>query len=172
MKWPALTFLEPYRARWRALQVRERIAVIIAAVALGGFLFFDLLWMPMEHDLHVLRVDVPRDRARLTIMRAQALQISALRASGKIGHASSGAILASLEQSAAAYGLKHALTKLEPNGTSGARLVLQGVAFNTLVTWLDALQVHNGVRIESAAINAKATPGVVDARLELRGPGA
>ncbi|MHB8428482.1 MAG: type II secretion system protein GspM, partial [Acidiferrobacterales bacterium] len=138
---------------------------------LGGFLFYDLLWAPVEHDLHELRVEVPRDRARLTIMRAQALQVSQLRAGGMIGHASSGAILATLEQSAASYGLKQALTQMEPDGTSGARLVLQGVAFNTLVTWLNALQAHNGVRVESAAINAKATPGVVDAHLTLRGPG-
>ncbi|MHB8428672.1 MAG: type II secretion system protein GspM, partial [Acidiferrobacterales bacterium] len=75
MKMPVLAALEPHRARWRALQTRERVAVVIAAVVLGGFLFYDLLWAPVEHDLHELRVEVPRDRARLTIMRAQALQV-------------------------------------------------------------------------------------------------
>ncbi len=172
MNWPALAFLEPHRARWRALEARERMALAIATVILGTFLFYDLLWAPMEHDLHELRVEVPRDGARLTVMRTQALQISQLRASGKITPTSGGAILATLEQSAAAYGLKQALTQMEPDGASGARLILQGVAFNTLVTWLHALQTHNGVRIESATINANPKPGVVDVHLELRGPGA
>lgn len=172
MKRSILSFLEPYLARWRALQGRERVAVVIAAVALGGFLFYDALWAPMQHELHRLRVAVPRDHARLTVMRAQALQIRQLRAGGKIAHVSGGAaILATLERSAAAYGLQQSLTQMEPDGANGARLILQGVGFNTLVTWLGVLQTRNGLRIENAAIEAKAAPGVVDAHLELRGPG-
>ncbi len=172
MKWQVPAFLEPHLARWRALQPRERVALVIAAVTLGGFLFFDLLWIPVQHELHELRIAVPRDRTRLTVMRAQALQIAQLRATGKTGHVSGGAILATVEQSATAYGLRQQLTQLEPDGANGARLVLQGTSFNTLVTWLSTLQSQYGIRTASAAISAKGSPGIVDARLELRGPGA
>ena len=172
MKRSLPSILEPHLARWRALQTRERVAVVIEVVVLGGFLSYDFLWAPMAHELHELRVAVPRDRARLATMRSQALEIQRLRATGGVAHLGSGAaILATLEQSAADYGLKQSLAQLEPDGSSGARLVIRGVAFNTLVTWLRALQLHNGVRVRNAAIEAKSSPGIVDARLELRGPG-
>ncbi|MHB8455423.1 MAG: type II secretion system protein GspM [Acidiferrobacterales bacterium] len=163
--------LEPYLARWRALEARERLALSIAASALAVFLFYVLLWSPMEHDLKRLRVEVPQDRARLTVMRAQALQLAQLRASGAATHTSGGAILATLEQSAASHGLKQALTRMEPDGATGARLTLENVPFNSLVTWLNELRTNSGVRIESASIDAQTSPGMVNVRLQLRGPG-
>jgi len=170
MNLPTLAFLEPYRARWRALEARERAALSIGAVALAAFVFYALLWAPMEHHLQRLRVEVPRDRARLTVMRAQALQLTQLRSSGAVTHMAGGAILATLEQSAAAHGLKQALTRMEPDGSTGARLSFEGVPFNALVSWLSELQTHNGVRIENVSIDAQTSAGMVNARLQLRGP--
>ena len=61
---------------------------------------------------------------------------------------------------------------MEPDGTNGARLSLDGVHFNALITWLASLQSQGGVRIEKATFEAQATAGTVNARLVLRGAGA
>ncbi len=175
MKLPAMklstpAFIEPYLARWRELEARERTALVIAAVTLTVFMLYTFVWSPMEHDLKRLRVDVPRDRARLIVMRAQALQVNQLRSSGNAVHASGGAILATLEETAATEGIKQALTRMEPDGPTGARVTLQGVRFNSLARWLNELQSHDGVRVENASIDAQPSPGLVNAHLQLRGP--
>jgi len=61
---------------------------------------------------------------------------------------------------------------MEPDGTSGARLSLDGVDFNALIGWLANLQNQGGVRIEKATFEAQAAAGTVNARLTLRGAGA
>ena len=84
----------------------------------------------------------------------------------------SGNLLSTLERSALDRGLRRNITRMAPDGSAGVRLALDGVGFNTLLRWLTDLQQGSGVRVESATITAQSDPGVVDARLLLRRPGA
>ena len=169
MKPVNLTFLEPYRARWLALEPRERRVLTVTIVVLTAFLFYILLWSRMQSDLGRLRVSVPKDQARLSLMRAQATQVVQLRAQGVTGRTQGGNILSVIEQTAAARGLKQAITRMEPEGANNVRLNLDSVSFNALVTWLGDLQKQNGIRVDNTTLEALPAPGMVRARLLLRG---
>ena len=164
-----LAFLEPYRVRWMALEPRERRVLTVAIVVLAAFLFYILLWSRMQSDLGRLRVSVPKDQARLGIMQAQAMQVAQLRAQGVTGRTQGGNILSVIEQTAAARGLKQAITRMEPEGANNVRLNLDSVSFNALVTWLGDLQKQHGIRVDSTTLEALPAPGMVRARLLLRG---
>lgn len=156
--------------RLRNLPQRERWMVI--GVAVGAVILLYLsLWLPWQVEIRKLRTAVPQEKVQLAQMRVQAMEISQLRASGRVP-AGGGNLLANLEQSATANGIRARITRMEPDGTNGARLSLDGVHFNALITWLASLQSQSGVRIEKATFEAQAAAGTVNARLVLRGAGA
>ena len=165
-----LKFLEPYVARWRALQPRERYVVSAAAVGLVLLLGIGF-WLPMQRDINRLRAAVPQTHAQLGQMRLQAAQITQLRASG-VTAAAGGNILAKLEQSATARGLKQNITRMEPDGNNNARVTLDGVNFDAMAEWLAELQTQSGLRVEKATVESRPDAGTVNARLVMRGAGS
>lgn len=165
-----LKFLEPYLARWRSLQPRERHMVSAVAIALVFILGIGF-WLPMQRDIKRLRTAVPQARTQLAQMRLESAQIAQLRASG-IATAAGGDIMARLEQSATAHGLKQSITRMEPESANNARVSLDGVNFDALAGWLGDLQSQSGLRVEKATLETRPVPGTVNARLVLRGTGS
>lgn len=162
--------LEPYLARWRALPPRQRLVFGGAGALLGVILFYLLLWSPMTSNIARLREAVPQDRQKLAVMRAQSKEAAQLRTSGAALAKRGGNILATLEQAASARGLRQNITRMEPEGASGAHVTLEGAHFNALLSMLHDLQTQSGVRLENATLESHAEPGHVNARLTLRGP--
>jgi general secretion pathway protein M len=156
--------------RLRSLPPRDQLLVAAIAAAVLLILFFSL-WLPLQRELTRLRSAVPQEKVQLAQMQVQALAINQLRASARAPHAG-GSLLAVLEQSATASGLRGHITRMEPEGASGARVALEGVNFDALIGWLDNLQRQGGVRVDKAAIEGQPSPGVVNARLTLHGTGA
>lgn len=164
------TWIAPARARFMMLAPRERLLVAVGGVFLVATLLYALLWSPMQRDLKRLRAAVPEERAKLATMRAQAQEIATLRTGGATASAaSSGNLLTTIEQTAGARGLRGQITRLAPESANGAHVTFEGVGFSTLVGWLADLGRQHGVRVESANLDAQTAPGVVNARLLLRG---
>ena len=156
--------------RLRALPPREQLLYGGGAAAVLLILFLSL-WLPMHRELARLRTAVPQEKVQLAQMQVQAMEINQLRASGRVPR-TGGSLMAMLEQSATASGLRGRITRMEPDGGNGARVSLDGVNFNALVGWLGNLQTQGGVRVEKATFESQSSPGVVNARLTLRGAGA
>ena len=152
--------------RLRNLPPRERWLLIGGGAGLLLVLYLSL-WLPLQRDLARLRTTVPQEKVQLAQMQVQAMEINQLRASGRVPQAG-GNLLVNLEQSATANGIRSNIVRMEPEGTGGARLSLEGVNFNALISWLASLQNQGGVRIEKATFEAQAAPGTVNARLVLR----
>jgi general secretion pathway protein M len=100
-------------------------------------------------------------------MREMAGQVSRLRREAPAPLVT-GSLLPTIEQSAAAHGLRAAFTRLEPEGANGVRIQVEGAPFNALIGWLADTQKQYAVRTEQATIEAHAMPGTVNARLVLR----
>lgn len=155
---------------WRALQPRERLLIGAATATITLLLLYFVLWAPLNRDLARLRVETPKAAEQLAWMRSQAGRVKQLRA-GAPSQVKGGGLLSYVEQSATTFDVKPHIKRLEPEGNNAVRLVVDGVAFNTLVTWLANLHKQGGIRIDNATLEAQATPGVVNARLLLRGAG-
>lgn len=162
---------EPLLNLWNTLQPRERLVVAGGGVILLALLCYAVVWAPLQHELSRLRADVPKQRAQLALMQAQARQVARLRASTR-SSVGAGNLLTGLEQSAQQLGVRENITRMEPDGTNTVRLSLDSVNFNTLLSWLADLQSKGGIRTETATITAQPDPGLVDARLLVRGSGS
>ena len=137
---------------------------------LSALLGYGIVWAPVQRDLSKLRFDVPRQHTQLALMRVQAKQVAQLRRSAP-SRIASGNLLTILEQSAQSRGLRENITRMEPDEANLVRLSLDGVDFNALLRWLKELQTQNGIRPETTTITAQSEPGLVNARLLMRGPG-
>ena len=155
--------------RLRNLPPRDRWLLIGGGAGLLLVIYLSL-WLPLQRELSRLRVSVPQEKVQLAQMQVQALEINQLRASGRMPQAG-GNLLVNLEQSATANGIRSRIIRMEPEGTGGARLSLEGVHFNALIGWLANLQNQGGVRIEKATFEAQPAAGTVNARLVLRSAG-
>jgi len=162
--------LDQWLARWRGLQPRERVLVAAGGSFLAVILLYTLLWLPVQRDIDRLRIGVPKERDQLILMRVQASQVTRLRATGSTPE-SPGNLMTHLEQSAVARGLRQNITRMEPEDTNAARVSIDGVRFDNLIGWLADLQRQRGLRIQEATIESQPEPGVVNARLLMRGPG-
>ena len=155
--------------RLRNLTPREQLIYLGGAAAVLLVLYLSL-WLPVQRELSRLRTAVPQEKTQLAQMQVQAMEANQLRASGRQPMAG-GNLLARLEQSATVSGIRSRITRMEPDGSNGARLSLDNMDFNALIGWLGNLQAQGGVRVEKATFEAQATAGTVNARLVLRGAG-
>jgi general secretion pathway protein M len=156
---------------WRGLAVRERMILAGGGALAALLLLYALLWAPLQSDLNRLRADVPKEYQQLQLMRTQATRVKQLRAAAP-ATTQNGGLLSFVEQSAQAYNIRQNIKRVEPDGANAVRLAIDGVAFNSLLEWLANLQKQGGVRIDNASLEPQPTPGTVNARLLLRGPGS
>lgn len=159
------------RARWQVLAPRERVMVAVAVSCLVLFIGYTAIVAPVNKNLVRLRVAVPEDQTKVAAMRAQAAQVAVLKARGASLSARAGSILSTVEQTATQRGLRGAIQRMEPEGNAAVHLDFDAVPFNALITWLADLQQTHGIRAQSANFEAGTAPGMVRARLYLRGAG-
>jgi general secretion pathway protein M len=163
--------IEPLRAAWRSLAPRERALISAGAALVAAVAVYVLAIGPFTRSLAKLRVEVPQQRAQLAVMREQAALVERLRRDSS-GRAPSAKLSALAEQAADAQGLRSAIVRIEPEGSTGLRVALEAAPFDVVVAWLTELHRRSGLRAETATIESHATAGTVTARLVLRAPGS
>ena len=164
--------LDSLRARFEALNERERRLVLIAA----GFLAIALFWLVLVLPLHTMQVKraarVEKKSADLVWMRQAAPQVAAARASGGSAGPSNESLVVLIDRTARQAGLGSALRDQSPNGSHSLRLRLESAPFDSLVAWLALLQQQHGVAIETANVDVGSAPGLVNASVTVGQPGA
>ena len=66
------------------------------------------------------------------------------------------------------HGLNGSLSRNQPDGDNGIRVVFQSTSFDRLIDWLGMMEQIYGVKVESASLDGTRQPGVVNAILVLR----
>lgn len=160
--------LEPYLNQWHNLAPRERLMLVAGAAFVALLLFYLLLWQPLRSDIQKWRKTVPEGQAKLATMRAQAEEARSLKAKAA-NSAGSANLLSTLEQTSTTRGIRQSITRMEPEGANGARVVFDEVDFNLLANWLTDLQ-KSGVRVENASLQRKSAAGQVGTKLLVRAP--
>jgi general secretion pathway protein M len=164
---PLFTKLDPLLIYWRNLSARERMLVGGGGAVLGVLLFYGAIWAPIQANLTTLRKQVPQEHQQVQWMRAQVERVKKLQASAPAA-TQSGGLLSFVERSAQSLDLQKYVKRVEPEGQSAVRLVIDGIPFNDLINWLATLQKQGGMRVDNASIEPLPTAGTVNARLLLR----
>lgn len=160
------------------LSVRERVMVLLAAITVVGFILYTMVWSPLLTRNTTLESRVNAQRAELAWMRRAAAEVQRLRAGmGRAqgeGHATStdkgagASLLSQIAATARTHHLDGALSRIQPEGTTGVRLWLDNAPFDQILPWLDGLVRRQGVVIHRLTLERQSTPGRVDARVWLK----
>jgi type II secretory pathway component PulM len=154
---------------WERASTRERRAIALALLVVGGALAYTFLWRPMLADSTRLTRELPIARQNLAAARAQADALIALqRAAGDGQTADPRASIerAAIEAALADHDLRSVVTSFDI-ADGRARLTFAAVRFAAVPEFLAALQRDDGLRVVEAVITARVEPGVVRAELTL-----
>ncbi len=155
------------------LEPRERLLVAGGAILMVLLLLYSIIWAPLANKYYGLKDSVQDQRQTLAWMQQAAGQISALQGSATGGSRGLGgrSLLAVVDQSARTAGLGTAIKRIEPDGSKGVKVWLEGAAFDQMVIWLG--QLAKTYQIEPTLVTLEPVGGGrVNTRLTLLEPSA
>ena len=160
--------------KWFAgLEPRERLLVSGGAVVLVLLLLYVVIWEPIASGYRNLQEDVAEQKQTLAWMQQAATQIKTLQRSstGDVRGLGGRSLLAVVDKSARSGGLGDSIKRIEPDGSKGVKVWLEGVAFDPMILWLGKLT--RTYQIETSLITIEPQgAGRVNARLTLLEPAA
>ncbi len=158
--------LDSLRDRYQQMSSREQRLVLAGGVAAIAILLLAVI-LPMHRSATALDSRVARKQADLAWMQGMAPTLAAAGPAPSVpGNQES--LVVVIDRSARESGLAQALTGSQPSGDGALRVQLEKAEFNNLVAWLARLASQNGVRVETASIDATGEPGQVNAGIVLR----
>jgi len=163
------------KAWFAALAPRERTMVLLAAVMATLGLGYVALWEPLVSGVARLEQSVEAQRELKAWMTQAAAEAQRLRAAGA-GHGPAGgdarSLLTVIDEAVQQAQLQPAVRRIQPEGSSVVRVVLEQAAFDDLVMWLGRLQRAYGVSIVDLAVDRREQVGRVNARITLKREGS
>ncbi|MGH8516912.1 MAG: type II secretion system protein GspM [Panacagrimonas sp.] len=161
--------LERARARFLALQPRERWILSSGAVVVLLTVLYLAVWEPVV-DAHRQKVEA-LESSRLLAIRLEQAAAQVQRAGGQRGSgANTGrslSLMAAVDQASKQGSLGRSPTRIQPEGDREVRVWFEDVSFDAMVPWLADLQLRYGVGVQTLDIEPQATPGKVNVRLSL-----
>lgn len=150
------------RAWYSALEVREQKVVGIGAIALCVLVLLGGILLPLQSAVSTAVKTKEQRREDLAWMRVNASEIQA--GSGSLAPDTGEPPVVLVDRVGRESGLGSALRGTQPSG-SGVRVQLEAAPFDTLVTWLAALDERYGLAIESISVDRGSQPGLVNANI-------
>jgi general secretion pathway protein M len=160
------------RARWEALAPREQQVLGVGAIIVALLLAWAFVWHPFTLARERLAQRVAADRSSLAWMRSAQGDVQGLSKNGVRGSGDrqGKSLLALADVSARGAGLASAHMRVEPTGARSVRVTFEGVNFDTLVSWVEALARDYGVQATDLSTDRVEGLGLVNARVTLEDP--
>jgi general secretion pathway protein M len=137
------------KAWYAALETREQRVVGIGAIALCVLILFGGILMPLQSAVSTAVKTKEQRREDLAWMRVNASEVQAGGASLPPDTGEAPVVL---------------VRGTQPSG-SGVRVQLEAAPFDTLITWLAALDERYGLAIETISVDRGSRPGLVNANI-------
>lgn len=155
------------REYWDNLQRRERRMVLGGAFVAVLLLLYGLVVEPIMGELSRLQTSVHERHVVLAWMQQAAQEVKQMNLGSQVP-SDHDSLLALVDSSARQHQLGPGIKRLQPEGQSGVRVWLEQVAFDDVLTWVDALAVRS-VRITGLSVERSTVPGLVDLRIVMEG---
>lgn len=138
---------------------RERVLLLAMAVLALVWVLYAGIWQPLQAREAALLARIDRHERAVAILRAAPVVQAQTAATD------TRPVPVIVTDTAAAFSLT--IRRLEPEG-DGARVILDEVAFEAVVFWLDRLEQNHGLRVTTIEMTRRPAPGVVTATLTLQ----
>jgi general secretion pathway protein M len=144
---------------WDAREAREKRLLTIGGTVIGLAIVYSVAWAPAFDGRQKLREELPRERAALAQMQAEARQAREFSGAAA-GDAPSGDTLRqAMTDSLAAHGLPS--VQVSAIGDS-MQVRAKNVSFGDWISWVDDMRKQNKVKVSEANVTALDKDGQVD----------
>jgi general secretion pathway protein M len=158
--------MERLRAWYAGLSQREQRLVAVGSVVVGLLVLVGGLLLPMQSALSSAVQRSQTRRADLEWMRTNAAEIR--MGALTLPRDTDEAPVVLVDRVGRENGLGNAFRGTQPSvGGHGVRVQLEAAPFDTMITWLAALEQHYGLTIETVTVERAAKPGIVNASITL-----
>jgi general secretion pathway protein M len=154
------------KAYWQQLSDKEQRMVLIAAGSVTAVLIYLVLWIPLQQGIDDQAKRLDSRQSQLQTMQEQAARLGTVKRSNSIRN--TGSLLSAIDRSAKQLGIKASIRKIQPAGTDGARVWLDGVSFDSFLQWLDQLEQKEAIFVSDLSIDRHEQQGRVNCRLLLK----
>jgi len=159
------------KQRFMALQPRERMIVSIGGAAVLVFVIYAAALSPFYKAVADRTTHVTQKQQDLAWMQSMAPQLRALGVSRPVSNPNESLVVV-IASTAGRANIASAITGQTPTGNTSVRVRFDGVAFDSLVTWLGILHSEFGIDVDSVDITHGPQPGQVNAGLSLTRTGS
>lgn len=145
---------------WLGLNTREQRLVGSLGAVMLIFLFYSLVWQPLNDNIINTEKKVARQQELLSWVNQEVSRYQAN--SGNAKKSKNNASLSSIvNQAANRSGI--AITRIQPQGDD-LQVWIDNIAFNTLLQWLEQLSQQHGLMIKNIDLDATDINGEVRVR--------
>jgi type II secretory pathway component PulM len=146
------------------LNQREQLSVLVLAIALGLYLLYMLVWIPLADRREQLAQQNQSMATSLQRVDAMVSEIMLLREGQGSGNAQRN-LTSLVNQSTGRFGLQ--VTRLQPNSRGDIQVRLEGAAFDKVLGWLDEIENREGLLVTEVAITQAGSAGRVNATIRI-----
>ncbi len=156
---------------FRSLAPRERLLVSVGGVVVAITILYLGIWEPLSKAHGKRETDLASAQALAQKLEVLAAATQKAQANGGNAIVDTGAsLLATVDQVGKSGMLGKPLTRIQPEGDHEVKVWIDGVSFEALVRWINELESHYGISIQTADLDRDTLPGQVNARLSLVRP--
>jgi general secretion pathway protein M len=156
------------KAWYATLQQRDQRVVAVGGVVLALIILVGGILLPLQSAVSRAKQASETRRDDLVWMHANASEIR--ERGGDVPADTGEAPVVLVDRVGREVGLASSLRGTQPNANGGVRVQLEAAPFDTVVTWLDTLDRHYGLAIESITVDRTPTPGLVNASISFSQP--
>jgi general secretion pathway protein M len=152
---------------FESLEQRERRLILGGGATLLLMGIYFLGWEPFINGLHDLRESTERKQLELVWMQNAVQEVKQLQSTqtAPVRFSSGQSLLGVIDRSAKTKQLGDSVKRVQPDGTSKARVWLENAKFDTVVGWLEELEMRYGVSVDTITFEKQEEEGLVDARI-------
>ncbi len=150
--------MENYKQKWQQLNAREQSLLIVMSVVIGIFLFYSLIWQPLNDNLAKAAKKLEKQQALLVWVQEKTQQYQQANPTTK--HRG-GSLTGIVNRTARSKNIN--VTRMQPQGDD-LQVWIDEVPFEQLLKWLEQLAMNEGVLIKAIDITKADSNGVVQVR--------
>jgi general secretion pathway protein M len=148
------------KAWWQQLNGREQQLVLAMTVAVGFFVFYSVIWQPLNKSLADAQNKLTRQQQLLSwVQENTALYQQQKKSVGKSSF--SGSISSVANSSARKF--KLTVTRMQPQGED-LQVWIDSTPFTQLLFWLEHLANNEGLQVKAINLSQGDTVGEVNVR--------
>lgn len=155
-----------FEAFWSARNDREKRILTVGGLIAVVLLIVGVA-LPLNRSVAAAHQRIAAKRSDLEWMRSVGPELATAGPQMQTP-TSNESLLVTVDRVAREAGLAGSLTSSEPAGDRGLSVRLEKAPFDAVIGWLARLSDRNGIRVESASIDAAGEPGMVNVGVTLR----